>query len=223
MSCFSVRRFKSDSNLSLGAPVGKVVVRDTAERIAILQRSLLDVKDAGRVGEFAMMADGAFSVSVTPGGAVRLLTNRCRLWYCSFTTPIASPVGSRPPSVAVSVFVREKRLITNVYIDGFNLYYRALKDTPFRWLDLRKLAETLFPQDNIHRVCYFTARLDARPGNPNQPRRQLIYLRALSMLPRFEVYYGAFRSGIKRRPLAEPMPGLPTHVLVRTPRRRGRT
>ena len=31
-------------------------------------------------------------------------------------------------------------MITNVYIDGFNLYYRALKDTPFRWLDLRKLA-----------------------------------------------------------------------------------
>ena len=48
-------------------------------------------------------------------------------------------------------------MITNVYIDGFNLYYRALKDTPFRWLDLRKLAETVFPQDDIHRVCYFTA------------------------------------------------------------------
>ena len=56
-------------------------------------------------------------------------------------------------------------MITNLYIDGFNLYYRALKDTPFRWLDLRKLAETLFPQDSINRVCYFTARLDARPGN----------------------------------------------------------
>ena len=32
---------------------------------------------------------------------------------------------------------------TNLYIDGFNLHYRALKDTPFRWLDLHKLAETL--------------------------------------------------------------------------------
>ena len=62
--------------------------------------------------------------------------------------------------MAVSVFVRERRLITNVYIDGFNLYYRALKDNPFRWLDLRRLAETLFPQDAINRVCYFTARLD---------------------------------------------------------------
>ncbi len=45
---------------------------------------------------------------------------------------------------------------TNVYVDGFNLYYRALKDTPFRWLDLRKLSEVLFPQDTINQVCYFT-------------------------------------------------------------------
>ena len=45
-------------------------------------------------------------------------------------------------------------LITNLYVDGFNLYYRALKDTPFRWLDLRKLGETLFPEDSVHRVCY---------------------------------------------------------------------
>lgn len=32
-------------------------------------------------------------------------------------------------------------MITNIYVDGFNLYYRALKYTPFRWLDLRKLAD----------------------------------------------------------------------------------
>ena len=89
-------------------------------------------------------------------------------------------------------------MITNLYIDGFNLYYRALKDTPFRWLDLRKLAETLFPQDTINRVCYFTARLDARPSNPAQPQRQQAYLRALATLPGFDAYYGVFRSGVKR-------------------------
>ena len=33
-------------------------------------------------------------------------------------------------------------MITNLYVDGFSLYCRALKDTPFRWLDLGKLAET---------------------------------------------------------------------------------
>ena len=112
-------------------------------------------------------------------------------------------------------------MITNLYIDGFNLYYRALKDTPFRWLDLWKLAETLFPQDAIHRVCYFTARLDARPGNLTQPQRQQAYLRALAAMPGFDAYYGVFRSGVKRRPLAEPTPGLPTHVLVRDSEEKG--
>ena len=112
-------------------------------------------------------------------------------------------------------------MITNVYIDGFNLYYRALKDTPFRWLDLRKLAETLFPQDDIRKVCYFTARLDVRPGNPGQAQRQLIYLRALETLLGFDAYYGVFRSGVKRRPLAEPVAGLPTHVMVRDSEEKG--
>ena len=112
-------------------------------------------------------------------------------------------------------------MITNVYIDGFNLYYRALKDTPFRWLDLRKLAENLFPQDTIYRVCYFTARLDARPGNPAQRQRQQAYLRALATLPGFEAYYGVFRSGVKRRPLAEPVPGRPVYVRVRDSEEKG--
>ena len=112
-------------------------------------------------------------------------------------------------------------MITNLYIDGFNLYYRALKDTPFRWLDLRKLGETLFPQDTINKVCYFTARLQARPDNPNQPRRQLVYLRALQTLPGLEIHYGSFRPGVKRRPLAEPVPGLPTYVLVRDSEEKG--
>lgn len=112
-------------------------------------------------------------------------------------------------------------MITNLYVDGFNLYYRALKDTPFRWLDLRKLGETLFPQDHIQRVSYFTARLDARPGNPNQPRRQLTYLRALATLPDFETYYGVFRSGVKRRPLAQPVAGLPSHVLIKNSEEKG--
>ncbi len=110
---------------------------------------------------------------------------------------------------------------TNVYVDGFNLYYRALKDTPFRWLDLWRLAETLFPADEIHTVNYFTANLDPRPTNPGQAQRQLIYLRALATLPNLGIYYGTFRSGVKRRPLAEPTPGLPTHMLFRDSEEKG--
>ena len=112
-------------------------------------------------------------------------------------------------------------MITNLYVDGFNLYYRAVRGTPFKWLDIRKLGETLFPQDTIHRVCYFTALLDERPDDPGQPRRQLVYLRALDTLTGFKAYFGTFRSGIKRRPLAEPIPGLPAYVLVRDSEEKG--
>ena len=112
-------------------------------------------------------------------------------------------------------------MITNVYVDGFNLYYRALKDTPYRWLDPRRLTEALFPKEAIHSIHYFTARLELRPGNPGQAQRQLIYLRALATLPDLEIHYGAFRSGVKRRPLAEPVPGLPTYVRVRDSEEKG--
>ena len=103
---------------------------------------------------------------------------------------------------------------TNFYIDGFNLYYRALKDTPFKWLDLRKLAETLFPRDTVNQICYFTAKIDARPNDPGQPQRQQAYLRVLHTLPGFQVHYGLFKTRIKNRPLAFPLEGLPEYVDV---------
>ena len=105
-------------------------------------------------------------------------------------------------------------MITNLYVDGFNLYYRALRNTRFKWLDLRKLAETLFPEDAIRTVCYFTAHIEPRPHDPAQPQRQQAYLRALATLPGIELHYGTFRSRIKRRPLVNPVAGLPAHVLV---------
>ena len=97
-------------------------------------------------------------------------------------------------------------MITNIYIDGFNLYYRAVRGTPFKWLDLRKLAESLFPEDTVHRICYFTARLSERPDDPEKPRRQYVYLRALETLPDLDIHYGVFRSRTKRGPLAPPAP-----------------
>ncbi len=112
-------------------------------------------------------------------------------------------------------------MITNFYVDGFNLYYRAVRGTRCKWLDLRKLAETLFPQDSINRVCYFTALLRPRSNDPTQPQRQQTYLRALATLPSFEVYFGAFRPRTKLRPLAQPVPGLPTHVLVKDSEEKG--
>jgi hypothetical protein len=56
--------------------------------------------------------------------------------------------------------------IVNVYIDGFNLYYGALKRTPYKWLDLGVLAQTLLPADTVQEIHYFTARVSSRPYNP---------------------------------------------------------
>jgi hypothetical protein len=35
------------------------------------------------------------------------------------------------------------------YIDGFNLYYGALKGTPYKWLDIVALARRLVPNDHL--------------------------------------------------------------------------
>ena len=51
---------------------------------------------------------------------------------------------------------------TRIYIDGFNLYYGAVKDTPYRWLDVRRMCELLLPEYSIETIKYFTARVSAR-------------------------------------------------------------
>jgi hypothetical protein len=85
-------------------------------------------------------------------------------------------------------------VIVNLYVDGFNLYYSALRVRfpDCKWLDLRALAELTFPQDEIKRVRYFTARISARDGDPQPPTRQDTYLRALKATG-VEVIEGQFR------------------------------
>ena len=48
---------------------------------------------------------------------------------------------------------------TIVYIDGFNLYYGALKGSPWKWLDLEKLCHLLLPRDEIILIRYFTSKV----------------------------------------------------------------
>ncbi|MDP2369713.1 NYN domain-containing protein [Rhodoferax sp.] len=51
---------------------------------------------------------------------------------------------------------------TIIYIDGYNLYYSRLKNTPYKWLDIVALFRDriLMPQDpsaEVVAVKYFTA------------------------------------------------------------------
>ena len=58
---------------------------------------------------------------------------------------------------------------TIVYIDGFNLYYRALKETVYKWLDLGALFQELLPRNDIIGIKYFTARANCvKSGSPSR-------------------------------------------------------
>jgi hypothetical protein len=106
---------------------------------------------------------------------------------------------------------------TNVYIDGFNLFYGAPKGTRNKWLDLDTLCHRLLPKDAIHRIRYFTANVSARAGDPQLPVRQQTYLRALATLPRVSVHLGVFYVSTVRAPLANPPPrGPKTAEIIKT-------
>lgn len=93
---------------------------------------------------------------------------------------------------------------TIVYIDGFNLYYRALKGTPHKWLDVRALSVASLPRaSQIRQVNYYTAHISGRT-DPDAPKRQHAYLRALGTLPDVAVHYGNFLVTQKWAGLVQP-------------------
>ena len=81
---------------------------------------------------------------------------------------------------------------TNIYIDGFNLYYGALRGTSLKWLDLATLGQTLLPRSTIHRIRYFTARVSPSPHDPRAATRQETYIRALGTIPNLSIHWGHF-------------------------------
>jgi uncharacterized LabA/DUF88 family protein len=106
--------------------------------------------------------------------------------------------------------IQSKPLRTIVYIDGFNLYYRSLKKTPYKWLDLFKMSSLLLPPEkhDIISIKYFTARISvnklSKPTEgPDAPTRQDIYLRAIRKhCPILTIIEGHFLTHPANRPLA---------------------
>jgi uncharacterized LabA/DUF88 family protein len=103
---------------------------------------------------------------------------------------------------------------TYLYVDGFNLYYGAVKGTPYKWLDILTLCQLLLPRNQILKIKYFTALVTARPGDPDQPNRQQIYLRALRTIPDLDIIYGHFLEHEVMMPLAGSPSGNPRYAKV---------
>ena len=105
---------------------------------------------------------------------------------------------------------------TNVYIDidGLNLYYRAVRGTQYKWLDIDALVKKMCPQNTICKIKYFTSIVSSRPNDPGQSTRQQFYLRALRTFPNIEIIEGHFLTSKVRMPLVTPSPKGPNTAEV---------
>jgi hypothetical protein len=101
---------------------------------------------------------------------------------------------------------------TWVYVDGFNLYYGAVKGTQFKWLNILKLAQHVLPSSHVvERVKYFTAHVSGA-ADPDAPRRQHAYLSALRTIPEIEIHFGRFLAKTIWRPITNfPVAGAQIH------------
>lgn len=101
---------------------------------------------------------------------------------------------------------------TIVYIDGFNLYYRALRGTRHKWLDIAALSATVLPVGcEIAAVNYYTAHVSGRV-DPTAPARQHAYLRAIATLPGVSIHFGNFMVSRKWSGLVQPPTFKPPYV-----------
>ena len=103
---------------------------------------------------------------------------------------------------------------TIVYVDGFNLYYGALRGTSYKWLDVVALCRALLPRHVVTGVKYFTARVSPRESDPQQRTRQQVYLRAIQARSPVEIVLGHFLTTRVRMPVADGSVGRPRFVWV---------
>ena len=98
------------------------------------------------------------------------------------------------------------------YVDGFNTYYGLFKgknDRPplfppkFKWLNWVAVIQKLFPDDELIRVRYFTARVLPTRSDPRQPERQNLYFDALGSIATVRITLGNFKLRRDELPLWE--------------------
>ena len=92
-----------------------------------------------------------------------------------------------------------------VYVDGFNLYNRCLKNRPHaKWLNLEKLAKHYTCKDVTEvKVRYFAARLINSKFDKSIAQRQSAYLRALKTIKGLSLHMGQFKKRILKALRAE--------------------
>lgn len=92
---------------------------------------------------------------------------------------------------------------TIAYVDGFNLYHLALQETSYRWSNPKLLLENVLGHAScLVKLNLYTARVSSKI-DPDAPRKQQIYLNALSTVADIEVTFGNFQVRDKWRRISE--------------------
>jgi NYN domain len=103
---------------------------------------------------------------------------------------------------------------TIVYVDALNLYYRALRYTGHKWLNLEALSQASLPGHcQIARINYYYAPVSGRT-DAGAPGRQNVYLRALKTTPLVHPFKGNFIAKKAWAGLASPCEFRPRHWLA---------
>jgi len=78
---------------------------------------------------------------------------------------------------------------TNYYVDGYNLFYGCLKNSPYKWLNLvyllnKKILEAQSPKSKINKIKFFTANIRAKLVTHGDlaEKSQRDYIRAMKQL-----------------------------------------
>jgi len=82
---------------------------------------------------------------------------------------------------------------TIAYVDGFNLYYRLLRENrELRWLNLESFVKRFLDEKSeLIAINYYTARVKGRIDR-DAPRKQQLYFNALESLPMVTIHEGNF-------------------------------
>jgi hypothetical protein len=94
----------------------------------------------------------------------------------------------------------------SVYVDAFNLYYCALRFTPYKWLNLDALCRAALPGKDIQKIRVFSANVSATSTDPGITIRQQTYFRALKTIPNLELHLGTFLKSEIWAPLVNAFP-----------------
>jgi len=101
----------------------------------------------------------------------------------------------------------------NAYIDGFNLFYGALKHPDrkkYRWLNVEKMIKSIYTPTQkygINKINFYTARIVPHSTTDDAPKNQQLYFNALKTIPNIQIILGNFiakPTKFPRHPISTP-------------------